>query len=825
MTSLSHSPVTFTWNFASSTSASDLLHSSHNSVIGVPLKSLGRARVGISRKAFTVSAKLFRRKKRHSYPWDGEDRNPKTDGELCRAIHPFKPLKEKPKPVILDFEKPLVALREKMIEVQKRANETGVDLSDLIVALENKYQQVLKAIYTRLTPIQRVYIARHPHRPTSLDHIFNITDNVFLELHGDRHGYDDPSIVCGLGRMDDKTYMFIAHQKGRNTKESIHRNFGMPTPHGYRKALRFMHMADHHGWPIVTLIDTPGAFADLKSEALNQGEAIAHNLMVMFGLKVPIISVVIGEGGSGGALAIGCANKLIMLENAVFYVASPEACAAIVWKTAKEAPRAARKLRITARELCRLKIADGIIREPLGGAHTDPHWTSQQIKKAILISMDELTKLDTQELLKHRQAKFRQMGRVGDGVPLDPYKKRNMKKREAKEGFHFKKRILDPKESSMSNEISEAVNLSESNKKECKLEPEVDVKSKGQQSENGGVSEESKDEKVVSEISKKECKLEQEADVKCKDVESENEVVSGASEDDEVDEEFFEESEDEGVDETSEDEEVDEEFFEESEDEGVNREYDDFIDLADINGEVDEEFEDVLDQSEIDKKIEALKKEIDQVEDTNYELKDVFDQPETEKKVEALRKEIENSGASSLEDLTQDLKDKLLQLKEEVKSELVGDGKASGLHINHSLPLSEFRARNIAINCEIEHAVNNSPDLTAKMERLDWVVKKAGKHPDSETRKKIRVLQREIKQGIDEALKSSEKYQKLVAERSEQKVVEMVGMLPNLGTLSEILLAKRKPNQGMEEALNSSGYKKLMEEISGVNESSGEKQI
>ncbi|KAE9455562.1 hypothetical protein C3L33_12533, partial [Rhododendron williamsianum] len=711
--------------------------------------------------------------------------------------------------------------------------------------------QVLKAIYTRLTPIQRVYIARHPHRPTSLDHIFNITDNMFLELHGDRHGYDDPSIVCGPGRMDDKTYMFIAHQKGRNTKESIHRNFGMPTPHGYRKALRFMHMADHHGWPIVTLIDTPGAFADLKSEALNQGEAIAHNLMVMFGLKVPIISVVIGEGGSGGALAIGCANKLIMLENAVFYVASPEACAAIVYKTAKEAPKAARKLRITARELCKLKIADGIIREPLGGAHNDPYWTSQQIKKAILISMDELTKLDTQELLKHRQAKFRQMGRVRDGVPLDPYKKRNMKKRDAKEGFHFKKRILDPKEypkeSSMSNEISEAMNLSENNKKECKLEQEVNVKSKGQESENGGVSEESKDEKVVSENSKKESKLEQEADVKCKDVESENEVVSEeseddevdeeffeesqdegvdeASEDEEVDEEFFEESEDEGVDEASEDEEVDEEFFEESEDEGVNREYDDFIDLADINGEIDEEFEDVLDQSEIDKKIEALKKEIDQVEDTNYEFKDVFDQPETEKKVEALRKEIENSGASSLEDLTQDLKDKLLQLKEEVKSELVGGGASSGLHVNHSLPLSEFRARNIAINREIEHAINNSPDLTAKMERLDLVVKKAGKHPDSETQKKIRVLQQEIKQGIDEALKSSEKYKKLVAERSEQKVVEMVGMLPNLGTLSEILVAKRKPNQGIEEALNSSGYKKLMEEISGVNESSGEKQI
>ncbi|KAH7844857.1 hypothetical protein Vadar_032395 [Vaccinium darrowii] len=737
MNSLSHSPVTFTWNFASSTSASDLLHSSRNGVFGVTLKSLGRARFGISRKAFTVSAKLFRRKKRHVYPWDDEDRNPKTDGDLCRAIHPFKPLKEKPKPIIMDFEKPLVALREQMIEVQKKANETGMDLSDLMIALEHKYQKTLKAIYTHLTPIQRVYIARHPHRPTSLDHIFNITDNVFLELHGDRHGYDDPAIVTGLGIMNDRTYMFIAHQKGRNTKESIHRNFGMPTPHGYRKALRMMHLADQHGFPIVTLIDTPGAFADLKSEALNQGEAIAKNLMDMFGLKVPIISIVIGEGGSGGALAIGCANKLIMLENAVFYVASPEACAAIVWKTAKEAPRAAKKLRITARELCKLQIADGIIREPLGGAHNDPYWTSQQIKKAILISMDELEKMDTQELLKHRQVKFRNMGRVQEGVPLDPHKKRNMKKREAKEGFHFKKRILDPTELS------------------------TDHMSKSPAAGNGAVS--------STDHMSKERKLEQEADVKSKDVESENAGVAEGSEDEEVDEEFFEESEDEGVDEESEDEEVDEEFFEEFEDEGVNNEYEDVIDLADVNDEGEEEFEDVLDQSEIDKKIEALKKDIDQVE-VSYEFNDALDESETEKKIEALRKKIEDSGASSLEDLTQDLKDKLLQLKEAVKSEMGGGRAASlGLHINHPLPLSEFRERNKAINHEIEHTINNSPDLTDKMERLELAVKKAGKRPDLETKNKIRALEREIKQDIDEALKSSEKYVKLMAERGDPK--------------------------------------------------------
>ncbi|KAG9155158.1 hypothetical protein Leryth_011127 [Lithospermum erythrorhizon] len=224
--------------------------------------------------------------------------------------------------------------------------------------------------------------------------------------------------------------MFMGHQKGRNTKENIQRNFGMPTPHGYRKALRMMYYADHHGFPIVTFIDTPGAYADLKSEELGQGEAIAHNLRTMFGLKVPIVSIVMGEGGSGGALAIGCANKLLMMENAVFYVASPEACAAILWKTAKASPKAAEKLKITAGELCKLQIADGIIPEPLGGAHADPYWTSQQIKAAITESMDELLEMDTQELLRHRNQKFRKIGGFQEGIPIDPKRKVNMKKKE-----------------------------------------------------------------------------------------------------------------------------------------------------------------------------------------------------------------------------------------------------------------------------------------------------------------------------------------------------------------------------------------------------------
>ncbi|KAH7669486.1 acetyl-CoA carboxylase carboxyl transferase subunit alpha protein [Dioscorea alata] len=366
---------------------------------------------------------------KHEYPWpDDIDPNMKS-GHLSYLSH-FKPLTEKPKPVTLAFEKPLVDLEKKIIDVRKMAEETGLDFSEQINLLENKYQQALKDLYTHLTPIQRLNIARHPNRPTFLDHVLNITEK-WVELHGDRAGYDDPAIVTGIGSIDGKSYLFIGHQKGRNTKENIQRNFAMPTPHGYRKALRMMRYADHHGFPIITFIDTPGAFADLKSEELGQGEAIAHNLREMFGLKVPIITIVIGEGGSGGALAIGCANKLFMLENAVFYVASPEACAAILWKSSQAAPKAAEKLKITATELCRFKIADGIIPEPLGGAHVDPTWTSQQIKVMISKAMEELAQMDTDALLSHRHLKFRALGGFLEGADVEPEKKRNMKKKEA----------------------------------------------------------------------------------------------------------------------------------------------------------------------------------------------------------------------------------------------------------------------------------------------------------------------------------------------------------------------------------------------------------
>ncbi|XP_022757278.1 acetyl-coenzyme A carboxylase carboxyl transferase subunit alpha, chloroplastic-like isoform X2 [Durio zibethinus] len=374
--------------------ASELLNSSFRRANGYWSKALKGSR-NENEKRFCVVAKVKKGKK-HDYPWP-DDIDPNiTDGHLAYLSY-FKPLDEKPKPVTLPFEKPLVGLEQKIIEVSRMADETGLDFTDQIGALENKYQQ-------------------------------------WVELHGDRAGYDDPAIVTGIGSMDGKSYMFIGHQKGRNTKENIFRNFAMPTPHGYRKALRMMKYADHHGFPIITFVDTPGAFADLKSEELGQGEAIAQNLRTMFGLKVPIVTVIVGEGGSGGALAIACPNKLFMLENSVLYVASPEACAAILYKSSEAAPKAAERLRITAKEHYKRKIADGIIREPLGGAHADPVWTSQQIKLAITRAMEELTKMNTEELLHHRMLKFRSIERFPEGKrpkPVEPEKKRNMKPSDA----------------------------------------------------------------------------------------------------------------------------------------------------------------------------------------------------------------------------------------------------------------------------------------------------------------------------------------------------------------------------------------------------------
>ncbi|CAM6064941.1 unnamed protein product [Sphagnum tenellum] len=379
----------------------------------------------------TISAKITKGKKSSEteYPWPEKiPAGAEMDGALA-FLNRFKPLPNKPKPFPLPFEHPLIDLENKIDEVRELANKTGMDFSEQIKELEEKYDQVRRDLYLGLTAVQRLSVARHPHRPTFLDHVLNITDK-WVELHGDRAGYDDPALVCGIGKMDDMSFMFIGHQKGRNTKENIYRNFAMPTPNGYRKALRMMRHADHHGFPILTFIDTPGAYAGIKAEELGQGEAIAFNLREMFGLSVPIITTVIGEGGSGGALAIGCCDKMLMLENAVYYVASPEACAAILWKTAAAAPLATEALRITGAELQKLDVVDEVIPEPLGGAHSDPLQTSKNIKAVIMKHMHKLLKLEPEMLMKQRVAKFRKMGAVEENVEVDPHIKRKMKKSE-----------------------------------------------------------------------------------------------------------------------------------------------------------------------------------------------------------------------------------------------------------------------------------------------------------------------------------------------------------------------------------------------------------
>lgn len=322
----------------------------------------------------------------------------------------FGPIRNRAQTVTtLDFEKPLLELDKRITEVRKVASDNGVDVTPQIAELENRAKQLRKETYSRLTPIQRLQVARHPNRPTCLDIILNITDK-FVELHGDRAGLDDPAIVCGIGSMDGISFMFIGQQKGRNTKENIRRNFGMPQPNGYRKAMRFMRHANKFGLPIITLVDTPGAYAGKAAEELGQGEAIAYNLREMFGLRVPILSLVIGEGGSGGALAIGCANKNLILENSVYYVASPEACAAILWKSRGAAGLATEALRITAPELVKYGIMDEIVPEPLGGSHADPASGFPAIKAALLRNFEDYRLMTGEEIQLDRYAKFRQLG-------------------------------------------------------------------------------------------------------------------------------------------------------------------------------------------------------------------------------------------------------------------------------------------------------------------------------------------------------------------------------------------------------------------------------
>lgn len=309
----------------------------------------------------------------------------------------------------MKFNSEILDLETKITELKNFSKEKNIDLSVEIEKLSKQRDEYLKAAYEDLTDWDRVSIARHPERPYTLDYIENMTTD-FIELHGDRLCKDDAAIVGGLCKIDGKKVMIVGHQKGRTIEENIFRNFGMASPEGYRKALRLFKMAERFSIPIVNLIDTAGAYPGIEAEKHGQGEAIARNLLEMAGLKVPIISVIIGEGGSGGALALGVADKVYMLENSVYSVISPEGCAAILYKDSSKAPEAANSLKISGQSLQSLGIIDGIIKEPLGGAHRDYKCAANDLKSVILSSLLELSKLDVDTLLKNRYNKFRKMG-------------------------------------------------------------------------------------------------------------------------------------------------------------------------------------------------------------------------------------------------------------------------------------------------------------------------------------------------------------------------------------------------------------------------------
>jgi acetyl-CoA carboxylase carboxyl transferase subunit alpha len=308
----------------------------------------------------------------------------------------------------LEFERPILAL-ERKIEELKQLRTGSIDFSEEIVRLEAKASKLREEIFEDLTPWQVVQLSRHPARPYTLDYIGALMTD-FVELHGDRQFRDDPAIVAGIARFDGAPVMVIGHQKGRNTRENMHRNFGMSGPEGYRKAKRLMEMAGRFGLPILTFIDTPGAYPGIGAEERGQAEAIAKNLEVMAGLPVPIISVVIGEGGSGGALALGVANRILMLQFSVYSVISPEGCASILWKDGSKAPQAADVLHLRARDIYELKVADELIPEPPGGAHRDPKLAAQNLGEALRRHLAELRAMSTEDRLEQRYRKYRSTG-------------------------------------------------------------------------------------------------------------------------------------------------------------------------------------------------------------------------------------------------------------------------------------------------------------------------------------------------------------------------------------------------------------------------------
>ncbi len=313
--------------------------------------------------------------------------------------------------MVLEFEKPIADLEQKLQEMKDLAKGRNIDLTSDIESLEDKILALKKETFENLTRWQRVQLSRHADRPYALDYIYEIT-NDFIELHGDRSVKDDKAMVGGLGDIDGRTVMFIGQQKGRNTKQRQERNFGMANPEGYRKALRLMKMAEKFGKPIVTLIDTPGAFPGLEAEERGQGEAIARNLKEMFMLKVPVICIIIGEGASGGALGIAIGDRVFMLENTWYSVISPESCSSILWRSWDYKEQAAEALKLTAKDMKGNGLIDDIIPEPLGGAHKDLKWMGRTIKEAILNSLKELDKQKPEKRIESRIDKFCAMGVV-----------------------------------------------------------------------------------------------------------------------------------------------------------------------------------------------------------------------------------------------------------------------------------------------------------------------------------------------------------------------------------------------------------------------------
>ena len=319
---------------------------------------------------------------------------------------------------LLEFEKPLVELENQIDQIRELARDSEVDVSQQLLQLETLAARRREEIFNALTPAQKIQVARHPQRPSTLDYIQMFCDD-WVELHGDRNGTDDQALIGGLARIGDKSVLIIGQQKGRDTKENVARNFGMAKPGGYRKALRLMDHADRFDLPIISFRDTPGAYAGLIAEEQGQGEAIAVNLREMFRLKVPIIATVIGEGGSGGALGIGVADRLLMFEHSVYTVASPEACASILWRDAGKAPEAASALKITGPDLMKLGIVDEVLKEPSGGNNWAPLQAGDTLKNALEKHLSELLALSPDELRNNRYSKFRKMGKYLESQSIE----------------------------------------------------------------------------------------------------------------------------------------------------------------------------------------------------------------------------------------------------------------------------------------------------------------------------------------------------------------------------------------------------------------------